>query len=264
MIDKDAPSLYRLKQIAKILRAENGCPWDREQTFTSLKPYLIEEAYEVIDAIESGNLDELKEELGDLLYQIYAHSEIASETSSFTVDDVADGISDKLIRRHPHVFGDENITDSKGVKERWEKIKQGEKSVRRSVLDGVPRHLPALLMAHRVQDKVSHVGFDWERIDDAIAKLDEEIGEFKEAVKIEDKDRIVDEAGDILFSIVNVLRFQKIDAEDALRRTIDKFSNRFRYIETKVNEMGKSIDSMSLAELDVLWDESKKYLRDNS
>ncbi len=264
MMYKDMPPLYRLREIARILRAENGCPWDREQTFSSLKPYLIEEAYEVIDAIDNGNLDELKEELGDLLYQIYAHSEIASETSSFTVDDVANGISDKLIRRHPHVFGNEEIIDSKGVKVMWEKIKQGEKTVRRSVLDGVPRHLPALLMAYRVQDKVSHVGFDWERIGDALAKLDEEIAEFKEAVQLEDRERITDEAGDILFSIVNVLRFKKVDAEDALRGTIDKFSRRFRYIETKVIEMGKNIDSMSLEELDVLWEESKKHLRDNS
>ena len=158
---KDKKPLYRLKEIAKILRAENGCPWDREQTFSSLKPYLVEETYEVYDAIESGNLKDLKEELGDLLYQIYAHSEIASETSDFTIDDVADGISDKLIRRHPHVFGNENITDSRGVKIRWEEIKKVEKKERNSILDGVPRHLPALVMAYRIQDKVSHVGFDW-------------------------------------------------------------------------------------------------------
>lgn len=256
---KDSPPLYRLKEIARILRAENGCPWDREQTFSSLKPYLVEETYEVYDAIESGDLADLKEELGDLLYQIYAHSEIASETSSFNIDDVADGISDKLIRRHPHVFGEENISDSKGVEIRWEEIKKKEKKERKSVLDGVPRHLPALVMAYRVQDKVSHVGFDWEKIDDAIAKLDEEIDEFKEAVLLEDHDKIVDEAGDILFSLVNVLRFKKVDAEDALRKTIDKFTGRFQYIEAKVNESGKSIDQMTLQELDVFWEESKKH-----
>jgi tetrapyrrole methylase family protein/MazG family protein len=257
----DRPPLYRLKEIARILRAENGCPWDREQTFASLKPYLVEETYEVYDAIESGDLDDLKEELGDLLYQIYAHSEIAAETSSFTIDDVADGISDKLIRRHPHVFGDENIVDSRGVKVRWEEIKKKEKTGRKSILDGVPRHLPALVMAYRVQDKVSHVGFDWEKIDDAIGKLDEEIGEFKEAVALEDKDKIIDEAGDILFSLVNVLRFKKVDAEDALRKTIDKFTGRFRYIEEKVNGSGMSIDKMTLEELDVLWEESKLHLK---
>jgi len=258
---KDTTPLYRLKEIARILRAENGCPWDREQTFASLKPYLVEETYEVYDAIESGDLNNLKEELGDLLYQIYAHSEIASETSNFTIDDVANGISDKLIRRHPHVFGDESIADSRGVKVRWEEIKKVEKAERKSILDGVPRHLPALVMAYRVQDKVSHVGFDWEKIDDAILKLDEEIGEFKEAVMLNEQDKIVDEAGDILFSIVNVLRFKKVDAEDALRKTIDKFTNRFKYIEVKVNEAGKSIDKMSLEELDVLWDEAKVNLK---
>jgi len=258
---KDTLPLYRLKEIARILRAENGCPWDREQTFSSLKPYLVEETYEVYDAIESGDLNDLKEELGDLLYQIYAHSEIASETSSFTIDDVADGISDKLIRRHPHVFGNEDISDSRGVKIRWEEIKKVEKKERKSILDGVPRHLPALVMAYRIQDKVSHVGFDWEKIDDAIAKLDEEIGEFKEAVMLNEQEKIIDEAGDILFSLVNVLRFKKVDAEDALRKTIDKFSGRFRYIEMKVKEAGKVIDKMTLEELDLLWEESKKHMK---
>ena len=257
---KDIPPLYRLREIAKILRSKNGCPWDREQTFDSLKPYLIEETYEVYDAIEKGNLDELKEELGDLLYQIYAHSEIASETSGFSIDDVAEGIIDKLIRRHPHVFSNETITDASSVKDRWEKIKKSEKSKGVSILDGVPKHLPALLMAHRIQDKVSHVGFDWEKIDDAMNKLDEEIGEFKEAVDTQDKEKIYDEAGDILFSIVNILRFKKIDAEGALRRTIDKFTNRFKYIEMKANESGKDIDKMTLEEMDRLWDESKKVI----
>ncbi len=257
----DKQPLYRLKEVARILRAENGCPWDREQTFSSLKPYLVEETYEVYDAIESGDLNDLKEELGDLLYQIYAHSEIASETSSFTIDDVANGISDKLIRRHPHVFGNENITDSRGVKIRWEEIKKTEKMERNSILDGIPRHLPALVMAYRIQDKVSHVGFDWEKIDDAVAKLDEEVGEFKEAVTLDEQEKIVDEAGDILFSLVNVLRFKKIDAEDALRKTIDKFSTRFRYIEKRVKESGRQISDMSLEELDKFWEESKKQLK---
>jgi tetrapyrrole methylase family protein/MazG family protein len=258
---KDIPPLYRLKEIANILRSKNGCPWDMEQTFDSLKPYLIEEAYEVYDAIEKGNLEELKEELGDLLYQVYAHSEIASETSDFTIDDVAEGIINKLIRRHPHVFGDVFSKSSNDVKDRWERIKKGEKSEGVSILDGVPRHLPALLMAHRVQDKVSHVGFDWEKIDDAISKLDEEVNEFKEAMASEDNERIYDEAGDILFSIVNILRFKKIDAEDALRRTIDKFTNRFKYIEMKANEFGKEIYEMTLDEMDILWNESKRVYR---
>lgn len=256
---KETPPLYRLREIARILRAENGCPWDREQTLSSLKAYLIEEAYEVYDAIESGSMDDLKEELGDLLYQVYAQSEIANENSHFTVDDVAEGIAAKLIRRHPHVFGDENINDARGVKLRWEKIKKEEKAAGRSILDGVPRHLPALAMALRIQDKVSHVGFDWEKIDDAVGKLDEEISEFKEAVELNDMDKISEEAGDILFSIVNVLRFKKIDAEDSLRRTIDKFTRRFMYIEKEAAGSGRSIDKMSLGELDSLWKKAKKH-----
>ena len=249
--------LYRLKEIAHILRSEGGCPWDREQTFSSLKQYLIEEAYEVYDAIDSGDMENLREELGDLLYQVYAHSRIAEETGAFTVDDVANGISDKLIRRHPHVFGDEEITDSKGVKIRWEDIKKNEKPGRRSILGGVPRHLPALTRAYRIQEKVSHVGFDWEKIDDAVTKLDEEVHEFKEAVKHESKERISEEAGDILFSMVNVLRFRGIDPEDALRSTTDRFIKRFAFIEQECAAAGKEMRDMGLAELDRLWEKSK-------
>lgn len=254
----DQNPLIRLKEIAAILRAPNGCPWDREQNFASLKPYLIEEAYEVIDAIDKGDMKDFREELGDLLYQVYAHAQIADEQSLFTVEDVAQGIVDKLIRRHPHVFGDEDINDSKGVKDRWEKIKKEEKAGRRSVLEGIPRHLPALTMACRVQEKVSHVGFDWEKIDDAVKKIDEELNEFKEAVSNNSIEAMKDEAGDILFSIVNVLRFRGIDPEDALRGTVNKFMKRFRYIETESAEQGKEINSMTLEEMDKLWEESKK------
>jgi len=250
--------LLRLKEIAAILRAPGGCPWDREQNFVSLKPYLIEEAYEVIDAIDSADMKDFREELGDLLYQVYAHAQIAEEQSLFTVEDVAQGIVDKLIRRHPHVFGDEDINDSKGVKDRWEKIKKEEKEGRRSVLAGIPRHLPALTMAYRVQEKVSHVGFDWEKIDDAVKKIDEELNEFKEAVSNNSAEAMKDEAGDILFSIVNVLRFRGIDPEDALRGTVNKFMKRFGHIETVSAEQGRSINSMTLEEMDKLWEEAKK------
>jgi tetrapyrrole methylase family protein/MazG family protein len=232
--------LIRLKEIAAILRSENGCPWDKEQNFNSLKPYLIEEAYEVIDSIDSGNIDDFKEELGDLLYQIYAHSQIASEQSLFTVEDVAQGIVEKLIRRHPHVFWEESFNNSKEVKDRWEAIKKTEKSKKRSVLEGIPRNLPALTMAYRVQEKVSHVGFDWEKIDDAITKLEEELLEFKDAASSKNKEALKEEAGDILFSIVNVLRFQGIDPEDALRQSVNKFMRRFSYIENKSHEENKN------------------------
>lgn len=250
--------LLRLKEISAILRAPGGCPWDREQTPASLKPYLIEEAYEVIDAIDSADTKDYREELGDLLYQVYAHAQIAEEESLFTVEDVAQGIVDKLIRRHPHVFGNEDINDSKGVKDRWEKIKKEEKEGRRSVLAGIPRHLPALTMAYRVQEKVSHVGFDWEKIDDAVKKIDEELDEFKEAVSNNSSEMMKEEAGDILFSIVNVLRFRGIDPEDALRGTVNKFIKRFGYIESVSAEQGKSLNSMTLEEMDKLWEESKK------
>ena len=250
--------LLRLKEIAAVLRAPGGCPWDREQNFVSLKPYLIEEAYEVIDAIDKGDMKDFREELGDLLYQVYAHAQIASEQSLFTVDDVAQGIVEKLIRRHPHVFGNEEIHDSKGVKDRWEKIKKEEKAGRRSVLEGIPRNLPALTMAYRVQEKVSHVGFDWERIDDAVKKIDEELDEFREAVSSGSPDMMKDEAGDILFSIVNVLRFKGIDPEDALRGTVNKFMKRFRYIESAAAGEGRQLTSMTLEEMDMLWEESKK------
>jgi len=250
--------LLRLKEIAAVLRAPGGCPWDREQDFVSLKPYLIEEAYEVIDAIDKGDMKDFREELGDLLYQVYAHAQIASEQSLFTVDDVAQGIVDKLIRRHPHVFGNEEIHDSKGVKDRWEEIKKEEKAGRRSVLEGIPRNLPALTMAYRVQEKVSHVGFDWERIDDAVKKIDEELDEFREAVSSGSPEMMKDEAGDILFSIVNVLRFKGIDPEDALRGTVNKFMKRFRYIESAAAGEGRQLSSMTLEEMDMLWEESKK------
>ncbi len=258
MIEKNLPPLEKLKKISEILRSENGCPWDKEQTFSSMKPYLIEEAYEVYDAIDSGSMDDLREELGDVLYQIYAHSQIASETGEFTIDDVAEGISEKLIRRHPHVFADENAEDSQAVLNRWEQIKKEEKSSRKSVLEGVPAHLPALLMAYRMQEKVSHIGFDWESVDDAVMKIDEELEEFKEVVKQQDREKMIDEAGDILFSIVNVLRHQKIDPEEALRKSSAKFKKRFMCLESEAEKAEKDIHQMSLQELDELWEKCKK------
>jgi tetrapyrrole methylase family protein / MazG family protein len=255
---KETKPLYLLKEIASILRSENGCAWDKEQTSKSLKPYLIEEAYEVYDAIDMNDSENLKEELGDLLYQIYAHSQIASESGLFTLDDVAEAISEKLIRRHPHVFGDEKAATANEVIEKWEKLKKKEKSGRQSILDGVPKAMPALLKAFRIQEKVSRIGFDWEKISDAELKLDEEILEFKEAVIHGSPEKISDEAGDILFSMVNVLRFTGVEPEAALNGTIKKFSERFKYIEKKSAEIGKDISEMSLPEMDDLWNEAKE------
>jgi len=252
--------LYILEEIAAILRGENGCAWDREQTSKSLKPYLIEEAYEVYDAIESGNTEEIKEELGDLLYQVYAHSQIAAEKGLFTIDDVAKGIAHKLVHRHPHVFGEEVITSADEVSDRWEKIKKKEKSHRESILDGVPRHEPALLRAYRIQQKVSRIGFDWEKIEDVINKIDEEVDELKKAVADNDRDAIVDESGDILFSIVNALRFISVNPEEALTGAIQKFISRFRHVEKAADAMGRDMDEMSIIELEELWQDSKTAL----
>lgn len=258
----EARPLYRLMELASILR--NNCPWDREQTSMTLRPYLIEEAYEAYDAIESKDILHLKEELGDLLYQIYAHSEIASEGKKFNIDDVAQGIINKLVYRHPHVFGDKQVKDSAEVIESWEKIKKKEKITRESILDGVPRHLPSLLKAYRVQQKVSRFGFDWDRIDGVVKKLDEEIDEFKEAITGNNIEKISEETGDILFTLVNIARFIKVNPEEALAKTIDKFIKRFRYIEKEAVDTGKEISKMSLKEMNEIWERAKRFDSDKN
>jgi tetrapyrrole methylase family protein / MazG family protein len=254
---KEKRPLYQFEEIVSVLRGENGCPWDRKQTHQSLRPYLIEEAYEALDAIESGDALHIKEELGDVLLQIYLHAEIARERGEFSINDVAQTIIDKIILRHPHVFGDDRVRDADHVLERWEQIKKKEKPHRESMLDGVPKHLPALLKAYRVQQKVSRVGFDWENINDVAAKLDEEVAELKHALILADKEKIMEESGDMLFSIANVLRYIDINPEEALGKTIDKFSARFKYIEQRAGEMNKSLEEMTLDEMERLWQESK-------
>jgi tetrapyrrole methylase family protein/MazG family protein len=248
--------LYDLVNVMKRLRGEDGCPWDREQTHESLKPYLIEEVYEVFDAIDRKNDVELKEELGDLLLQIVFHAQLASEERRFTIDDVAGAIVTKLKRRHPHVFGGVQVENADEVLQNWEAIKKKEGKV--SVLDGVPKELPALLKARRIQEKVRRVGFDWEAPEPVFEKVIEEVAELKEAVAEGDRSLIEEEFGDILFSLVNVSRFLKIDAEEALRQTVNKFEKRFRFIEKSINEKGgKPIQEYSLRELEDLWEESK-------
>ncbi len=251
--------LYKLKEIAAILRSEHGCAWDKAQTSDTLKPYLIEEAYEVYQAIENDNIENLKEELGDLLYQIYAHAQIASEQNIFDIDDVANGIIAKLIRRHPHVFGNETANDKYEVIDRWEKIKKKEKQDGQSMLNGVPVHLPALLKAYRVQQKVSRVGFDWEHVQDVITKLYEEVNEFNDALHNTQDNRkaLMEEIGDILFTIVNIARHVEVNPEEALQYTVSKFITRFQYIEKRLHEMNKDITQTPLQELDALWEESK-------
>ena len=254
---KEKPPLYRFEEIIAALRAENGCPWDRKQTHRSLRPHLIEEAYELLDAIESGDPGSLKEELGDLLLQVYLHAQIAREEGRFTIDDVAESIIGKIIHRHPHVFGDERAESAGEVLERWEELKQKEKPDRSSILEGLPRGLPALLRAFRMQQRVSRVGFDWERIEDAAAKLDEEVAELKEALASSDRARIEDEAGDVLFSMVNLLRFLEVNPEEALRGTVEKFGRRFMAIERRAGEEGRRLQDMSIEEMERLWQEEK-------
>jgi tetrapyrrole methylase family protein / MazG family protein len=254
---KEKRPLYQFAEIIAALRGENGCPWDKKQTHQSLRPYLIEESYEALDAIDSGDPDHIREELGDILLQIYLHAEIAREQGQFTIDDVAQSIIDKIILRHPHVFGDASVRDAEQVADRWEQIKKVEKPHRESILDGVPKHLPALLKAYRIQQKVSRVGFDWERIGDVAAKLDEEVGELKDAIASSDREKITDEAGDILFSMANLLRFMHINPEEALEKTTAKFTRRFRYIEKRASEMEKNLEDMSIDEMERLWQEAK-------
>lgn len=256
MDNHNTKPLYKLENIAQTLHGENGCPWDRKQTHESLKKYLIEEAYEVIDAIEKNDTDELKEELGDVLYQVYAHCQL---NKNFNIDDVAEGIGNKLVKRHPHVFGEDNIETADEVSDSWEKIKKKERG-EKSILSGVPKHLPALLKASRVQEKVSRIGFDFPTIDNTIEKLEEELEELKVAVQRESREEIEDEFGDILFSIVNISRFIEIDPEECLQNSVNKFMDRFKLVEKALHKAGKEFDQMSTDELEDEWQAAKKTL----
>ncbi|MEW6408946.1 MAG: nucleoside triphosphate pyrophosphohydrolase [Nitrospirota bacterium] len=254
---KDRWTFDNLVSIMERLRGAGGCPWDKEQTRESLKPFLVEETYEVIEAIDEGNPEKIKEELGDLLIQILFHAQIAKEREEFDINDVIERIADKLIKRHPHVFGDKDLKTPKAVLENWEELKKAE-GKRKSVLDGVPKELPALLRAHRLQDKASRIGFDWERVEDVVNKLDEELDEFRKALQSNIPGRIEDELGDVFFVLVNIARFVGVNPEDALRKTISKFISRFRYIEMKAADAGLKLSEMSLEEMDKLWDEAKR------
>ncbi len=250
--------LNELIAIMSALRGENGCPWDKEQTRESLKPFIVEEAYEVLEAIDEKNPEAIKEELGDLLFQVVFQCQIAKEREEFDMAAVIDKIGKKMVARHPHVFGDANYKTSAEVLVHWEEQKKREGKQRESVLDGIPKELPSLLRAHRLQDRASRVGFDWERVEDVLPKLDEELTEFREALKRQRTDEIEDELGDIFFVLVNISRFVGINPEDALRKTISKFISRFRYIEMAAADRGKTLSDMTLAEMDALWDEAKK------
>jgi len=239
------------------LRSVNGCPWDREQTRASLKKYLLEESYEALEALDKDDPAEIKEELGDLLFQIVFQCQIAEERGEFTMEDVIAKIVSKMVGRHPHVFGNAEFETAQEVVKQWEERKREEGKNRESILEGIPKELPALLKAHRIQSRAARVGFDWERIDDVMVKLDEEVEEFKKALQNEAPENIEDEFGDLFFTLVNISRFVGVDPEDALRKTIKKFMARFHYIEMKASSSGKKLSDMALEELDALWEEAK-------
>lgn len=249
-----------LVELVAILRKE--CPWDKKQTHYTIKDNLIEEAYEAIEALDDGDFNEFKKELGDLLLHVVFHSNIASETNTFEMGDVIYTLMDKLIRRHPHVFGETVVEGEDQVAENWENIKL--KEGKKSTLEGLPKHLPALIRAQRMQEKAANVGFDWPEWRQAWDKLEEEIEEFKETLIHNDKIRSADEFGDILFSMVNVARYFNLVAEDSLRKTNSKFEHRFRYVEEKLKEQGKALKESTLEEMDALWEKSKKELFKNS
>ncbi len=248
----------KLIEIMATLRGESGCPWDKEQTRESLKPFLVEETYEVLEAIDEGNPEKIKEELGDLLFQIIFHCQIAKERGEFDIHDVTEKIAQKMIGRHPHVFGNARYETSEEVLKQWEERKREEGKSRESILEGIPRELPSLLKAHRVQSRASRVGFDWNQVEDVLVKLEEELQEFRRALENKGQKEIEDELGDLFFVLVNISRFVGVNPEDALRKTISKFISRFRYIEMKAAESAKRLSEMTLEEMDALWDEAKK------
>jgi MazG family protein len=247
----------RLQKIVSRLRAPDGCPWDREQTHSSLRPLLVEECHEVIDAIERADDANLREELGDLLLHVIMHAQLADERGAFTLDEIAATICEKMIRRHPHVFGDKLAADSEAVLKQWEQIKREEKGNDAGLLDGVARSLPALLRSQILQKKAARVGFDWPDVGPVYEKLAEEIGEIREAVGKNDAAGIEAEIGDLLFSAVNLARKLGVDAETALAGANKRFSSRFRHIEQTLLADGRAFEGTSLEELDRIWEQAK-------
>jgi len=240
-------------------RLRNECSWDKVQTFDTIKAATLEETYEVIEAIDEKNYEQLKSELGDLLLHILFHSVIAEDKKLFSINDVIDSISEKLVRRHPHIFSDVKVANNKEIERNWETIKMSEG--RDSILEGIPTALPELQRATRMQEKVSKIGFDWEHKEDVWKKVIEEIEEMHESEKSGDKELFEKEMGDVFFALINYSRFLGINAENALRRTNKKFINRFQYIEQKLKENNKAITESNLEEMDKYWEESKKYFK---
>lgn len=255
IMDERLVEFERLLGIMDELRAK--CPWDKEQTFDSLRHLTIEETYELSDAILEKNKDEIRKELGDLMLHLVFYAKIGEESGSFGIADVLKGINEKLINRHPHIYGDVKVADANDVKDNWEKIKL--KEGRKSVLEGVPMSLPAMVKAYRIQDKVRGVGFDWDNTEQVWNKVEEEIGELKHELQNgADKDRTESEFGDLLFALINYARFIDVNPETALERTNRRFISRFKHLEKAVNDDGKDLHKMNLAEMDVYWEKAKK------
>lgn len=246
----------RLLDVMDTLREQ--CPWDRKQTFDSLRCNTIEETYELAEAVSKHDMDNIKKELGDVLLHIVFYAKMGSEQNAFDITDVCNSLCDKLIFRHPHIYGTAKAETDQDVKEAWEQIKLKEKDGNKTVLGGVPEALPALIKAHRIQDKARNAGFDWEERSQVWDKVKEEIAEFQSEIEKMDADRMEGEFGDVMFSLVNAARLYKINPENALERTNKKFIRRFNYLEQRVAEQGRKLNEMTLAEMDALWDEAKQ------
>ena len=255
--DATGELLLELMGVVDKLRSEQGCPWDRQQTAQSLLPYLLEETHEVMESVTAGDAGALREELGDVLLHIVFQGSLAGEAGQFTLADSIRSVIHKLIRRHPHVFGDQPTADTMVIRQRWEAAKQREKG-RASILDGVPRTLPALNRARRLQEKASSVGFDWQQVDDVWAKVAEEIDELREACAARDAAAMQEEFGDVLFSLVNLGRFLRLSGEDALRQAIGKFEQRFQGIEQELARRGRRIEDATLEEMDGIWNRLRR------
>ncbi len=251
------PNLEELIEVIRVLRSENGCVWDRAQTHESLRPNMLEEAYEAVDAINKGDILNLREELGDVLLQVLLHSQIASEANNFNIEDVAKELKDKLIHRHPHVFGSDKADTPEEVIQNWEKLKQEEKKDRKSQMDGIPKSLPALVAAQKISKRAVKVGFEWDKVETLLECIKSEYDEFKEAVDKKNTSSMEDEMGDILFATVNLARWYKIDAEQALLKANQKFMKRFRKMEELAT---KPLEEYTFEEYDKLWKQAKKEL----
>ena len=269
MAGSTGANFEKLIEIMSTLRGPNGCPWDKQQDFNSLKPMLVEEVYEVLEAVENEDFEGMSEELGDLLLHVVFHAQLGRESGRFDIDTVIGKISEKLVRRHPHVFGDQTASTPEEVIKNWEAIKAQEKAEKlknrtpeqRSLLEGIPSKLPAIHEAHQISSRAARVGFDWPDIDGIFEKLQEEVRELREVISTDGdegkRDRLEDEIGDLLFVIVNIARYLKIDSESALKRANRKFKTRFQYMERQLAEQGKSLDQSSLEEMEALWQQAK-------